>query len=445
MREGRSCRGPGRGRHLARGTAAFVGFLLFPGLSMALQEPSATAAGTVRFPTEVDALAFAPSSESILYGPLGVETRLPGPVADREEVSIGLSTNGQIASVAVVQRLTITGTGDFSFKVPGPARDVQALPESGAIPGLRKGALLWQGFAAGTKILAARVELFPDQEAKRLPISLTLRMSVDERPISAGLPASGAFRLILEIKNSSAVPIRVADADADPARLAPVLDTLRGLLTSGRRIRPGQDGIPDAVETTGTVTSRQEPVEVPFEVRGEVLFPPGSLSEATVEGATARSDAKGTHVEFQIQVGGGAPQEATVDVRGQANRLGLPGFQMTGGPASPLARQLRPPFGRSWSGALARAPERLDGRRMLGLAMDVLWRAARLRQFDAYLGNPDVNGTSTSRYSFRLAPAVRPPGRPVDPPAGAAPAAIAAALVLLVVLGTALALAWAHS
>jgi hypothetical protein len=408
-------------------------------------DPSATAAETVRFPTEVDALAYAPSSESILFGPLGVETRLPGPVADREEVTVGLSPNGAITSVTVVQRLTVSGTGDFSFKVPGPARDVQALPESAATPGLRKGALLWQGFAAGTKVLAARVELYPDQETERLPVSFVLEMSVDGRPLTADVPSSGAFRLFLQIRNSSALPIQVADADADPARLAPVLDMLRGLLTSGRAISPGQDGVPDAVETTGAVTTRQEQVEVPFAVRGEVLFPPGSLNLAEVEGGTVRSDLQGIHVEFRTQVGGGAPQEATVEVRGQANRLGLPGLVMTGSPASPLARQLRPPFGGSWSRAVARDPGRLDGRRMLGLALDVLWRVARLRQFDAYLGNPDVNGTSASQYTFRLAPAVRPLGRLPAPPDRAAPAAIAGAIVLLLLLGVALALVWAHS
>src|SRR6266496_6216393 len=116
-----------------------------------LGEVAHGAPGSVRLPTEADALAYAPNSETILFGALGVETRLPGPVDDREQVSVGLALDGSITKVRVAQRLTITGVGDFSFKVPGPARDVRSLPESASTPGLRKGALLWQGFAAGRK------------------------------------------------------------------------------------------------------------------------------------------------------------------------------------------------------------------------------------------------------------------------------------------------------
>jgi hypothetical protein len=41
---------------------------------------------------------------------------------------------------------------------------------------------------------------------------------------------------------------------------------------------------------------------------------------------------------------------------------------------------------------------------MVGLLLETLWRTARLAQFDAYLGNPDATGRSSSRYTFRLDP-----------------------------------------
>jgi hypothetical protein len=423
-----------------------AGCLLFGLLSVAVPgQPAGAASGTVRLPTELDALAYAPNSETILFGSLGVETKLPGTVQDLEQVSVGLSSDGSISDVRVVQHLTVTGIGDFSFKVPGPARDVRVLPESASTPGLRKGALLWQGFSPGTKILAAEVDLFPGQEAERLPVAFSLRMAVDGRPLTRGVPASGAFRMTLEIRNNSAVPIRIADAPADPARLAPLLDTLRRLLASGRRAAPGRDGVPASVETTGPAATRQEAVEVPFVVHGEVVFPPGSLSLTDVGGAVARTDAQGLHVDFDAQVGGGAPQKAVVDIQGRATALGIPRLEMTGRPALPLAGPLRSPVGGSWARALALAPSRLDGRRMLALAMDVLWRVARLRQFDAYLGNPDVNGTSTSSYTFRLASPVRrvvtrAPGAP-----RAAPATIAAAVLIILLLVAATAVAWSYS
>jgi len=83
---------------------------------------------------------------------------------------------------------------------------------------------------------------------------------------------------------------------------------------------------------------------------------------------------------------------------------------------------------------------------MLALTLDTLWRVARLRQFDAYLGNPDVNGTSTSEYAFRLAPPLqRPEVRASAAPVTASPATTLAAILVIIILGVGLAVAWARS
>ena len=415
--------------------------------AMAVLVPG-TAAGaaptTVKLPTELDALAFAPNAETILFGQLGVETKLPGRVDDREEVVVDLATDGSPARVQVTQRLALTGTGDFSFKVPGPARDVRTLPESTEQPGLRKGALLWQGFSGGSKLLAATVDLFPDQEAKRLPIRISLQMTVGGRPVGPGTVADGPFRLRLGIENISAVPIAVADADADPSVVGPVLDSLRRSLASERRPVPGTNGLPVAVRVSGATRQRQEMIEVPFRVEGELRFPSGSLDGIAVTGGTQITDPEGIRVRFGAQLGGGAASRFDLAVDGKASRLGLPKLEMTGGPALPSARPLRPPAGRSWASAVEIAPSRVDGREMLARAMETLWQVARLRQFDAYLGNPDVQGTSTTSYRFQLAPPTRATAAPAPPPR-AHPLVVAFGVAILLLLLLGLALVWAHS
>jgi hypothetical protein len=421
---------------LAAGTCALV---------IALAGPAMAASSTAKLPTDFDAMAFAPNSQTILFGQQGIETRLPGPVDDREQVVVGLSTDGSVARVQVTQRLTLFGTGDFSFKVSGPARDVEALPDSAERPGLRKGALLWQGFAAGQKLLAAQVELFPNQEAERLPLRFSLSMTVGGRPLEPGIAATGPFELRLGIENISAVPIGVADGEADAATLAPVLDTLRRLLASGHRPIPGTEGIPERVTVGGPTTQRQESVEVPFGVGGQFRFPLGSLVGVRVTGGEATSDASGVAVRFGARLGGGSDERFELRMTGQASHLRLPSLEMTGRPVLPVARVLRPPFGGSWSRAVGIDPSRVDGRRMLGLAMDVLWRVARLRQFDAYLGNPDIHGTSTSSYTFRLAPLVQRVAGAGSGPARAGPVTIAIAVLFLALLALGLALLWAYS
>lgn len=414
-------------------------------LVVALSGMAEAQSSTVKLPTELDALAFAPNAQTILFGQLGIETQLPGPVDDREEVVVGLSTDGTVARVQVTQRLTLSGTGDYSFKVSGPARDFETLPESAQRPGLRKGALLWQGFAAGQEVLAAMVDLFPSQEAQRLPVRFSLRMTVGGRPLETGIAASGPFELVLGIENISAVPIGITDAEADPATLAPILDGLRALVASGRRPIPGAQGIPERVAVSGSVAQRQESVEVPFEIEGSIRFPAGSLEGVHVTGGESHTVGADLEVPFTARLGGGAGGRFDLRLTGRANRLRLPSIEMTGRPVLPLGRMLRPPVGRSWARALAIAPDRVDGRRMLGQAMDVLWRVARLRQFDAYLGNPDIHGSSTSSYSFRLAPVVPTVRLPGPAPATADPMTIAMAVLVLALLALGLALIWAHS
>src|SRR5207244_4677075 len=104
-------------------------------------------------------------------------------VADDEVITVGFDAAGAPDSIQVDQRLTLMGLGDFEIRVPGPAMDVRALPGSAELPGLRKGAVLWQGFSSGTKLLAATMHLFPNLEAPRLPLRFSLSMTVGGAPL----------------------------------------------------------------------------------------------------------------------------------------------------------------------------------------------------------------------------------------------------------------------
>lgn len=362
----------------------------------------------VHLPTVADALPFAPGTELILNGAQGVETKLPGRVADEEHVRVDLQTDGSVAAVEVTQRLTLSGLGDFSFKVAGPASDVQALPESANQPGLRRGAVLWQGFSPGQKLLAARMTLFPDQEATRLPLRFDLSMAVGGAPLTPGARRSGPLALTLRVTNVSAVPISMVDVPTDPAELAPVLDAIHASLARGERPTPGEGGIPGDVAATGTAGSRTEDVEAPFKVAGEIEFPAGSLTAPSVSGAKSSSQPDGLHVRFERLLGGGAPLDLTVRIGGQAHLMGLPAFTATASPAPPRAAVVKPPTPAGWAAAVATDPGAFEGSTMLAEAMSALWRVARLGQFDAYVGNPDPFGASTTTYAFRLAPRAAP-------------------------------------
>jgi hypothetical protein len=425
-------------------TACLLGVLPLSGAAPSGIALAADAA-RVHLPTALDGLAYAPNAETILFGQAGIETQLPGAVQDTEDIGIDLGTTGAVDLVTVTQRLVLSGLGDFSFKVPGPARTVEALPESSIQPGLRKGAVLWQGFSPGRKALAARMEMFADQEALRLPLQLALGMTVGGRSFVPGRRSSGPLRLTLTVTNVSAVPIGLVDAEGDPTQLAATLDAIRAALADGMRPAPGSGGIAADIDIAGPQAQRSERVEVPFTVHGDVVFPPGTVGALTATGGTVTEQADGTHVAFSSELAWPGALSLRVDITGQATNLPLPKVTVNAGTGLVRPEALEPPSGLTWQAGLAADPSAFDGRAMLGLALDVLWRTARLRQFDAYLGNPDATGTSTSTYMFRLAPLTAKAEGPVAavPRLGVFGAVGLGAVVLLLAFG--LALAWARA
>jgi hypothetical protein len=417
-------------------------------VALALAVPTAAAgstAVTVKLPTEADGAAYAPGEQGILFGQKGVETRLPGPVTDAETVTVGLGLDGTPNRVDVEQHLTLSGLGDFQFRVPGPARDIQALPGSQDQPGLRKGSALWQGFSPGTKQLAAVMHLFADQEAGRLPLRIHLSLTVTGRPLVPGRTASGPFVLIVTVENVSAIPVRVTTGSATAPTLAPVLDAVRRTLASHQRPAPGAGGIPTSVELTGSATAASVAVTVPFHVSGTVSFPAGTMTGLTSQGPVVPLPSGEVGVAFDASLGATPTNTLTIVLRGQAHHLGPPRLAIGADPSPPPAQELQPPAGPTWTKGLAMRPAAFDGTVMLATLMRTMWEVARLRQYDGYLGNPDVTGASRSTYRFVLSPLAPPAPGAAAPLRGVSRLGTALFGLLALAALSGLAMAWARA
>lgn len=394
-------------RPVPRATSRRV-FVCLAVLAMAGASVTAVAAlpgqldkSSLPLPTQQQGQAQVPNLESLLNPHHAIETRLPGPVSDREHVSAGLASDGKLASITAVQRLVVHGLGDFSFKVPGPAQDVFQLPSSENPPGLRKGSVIWEGFSDGTKHLGARMPLFPDKEAARLPVNFQITATIDGRPLSATHAQSGPLDLSITITNQSVQPVTIERASAKPEVVAGILDRVRADLERRSVPRPGAGGIPKAVPVTAAGPSSQEQIEAPFQIRGKLLFQSGEATISHVRGGDVTAATGGPVVDFEALLGGGSPLSTTVHVTGTAHDMTRPTLSIAGRPAVPDADSIAPPSKATWRAA-ARAGD-ASGRAMVVKLFETMWRVARLRQYDAYVGNPDPSGPARTSYSFAFA------------------------------------------
>src|SRR5215210_3807539 len=136
----------------------------------------------------------------------------------RERVLVRTLPDGRVVSVRVVQRLTLTGTGDYFLSVPAPLLDARAAPGSQAEPGFRRSGILWQGFANRRRVLAADAVLDPARAATALPLRLALSATVDGRPLESKERRSGRLRLELKLRNTTAVRVPAASGRASRPR-----------------------------------------------------------------------------------------------------------------------------------------------------------------------------------------------------------------------------------
>jgi hypothetical protein len=267
-------------------------------------------------------------------------------VDSREHVRVRVDGSGRPVSVSVVQRLRVTGKGDYLYTVPAPVLGVLPTSDSQSLPGRRTGAILWAGFSPGVRQLGVRARLGLAAAAKYLPLRLSLRVE-----------ASGA---VLTLHNATSSRVQTASASGDVPTLVRVLDLAR------RGIYP-HGGV--GVSIVEPVKPRTAQVEAPLAVRGELSL------------------ASGRRRRFSFVLGDGRPLTRVVRLSGH----GLPVVQLTAEPVLPRR-------------TLAGGPT-VGSRQLLDVAEDAYLRAARVHQYDTYLANPGLGlQSSAADYTYVSAP-----------------------------------------
>jgi hypothetical protein len=271
-------------------------------------------------------------------------------VASREHVVVGVDAAGRPASVSVVQRLRITGKGDYLYTVPAPVQSVAPTADSQSQPGQRTGAILWAGFSPGLRLLGVRARLGLGHAAAVLPLRLAVRASGGE--------------VVLTLRNTTSVRVQTASARGDVPTLTRVLGLAR------RGIYP-HGGV--GVSVLAPVLPRTAVVEAPLAVHGEV----------TVRGGGRR--------QFALVLGDGRPLRRVLRFSGA-----VPVIHLTVEPVLPRR-------------TLAVGPKP-DAGRLLDVAEDAYLRAARVHQYETYLANPGLGRVSSSADYTYLSAAPHAPG-----------------------------------
>jgi hypothetical protein len=233
-------------------------------IGVALWSAGAAGAATVQLPSPTTPLGARPPIGSLAPGPM----QLPQPpgVTNDQEVLADVSESGAVTRVRVRQRLALTGIGDFFFQLAAPVRDIRALPDSQSQPGLRRAAVVWQGFSPGRRLLAAELELEPDAVASALPLRV-------ER--SAGG---------VTLRNATSVHVVGFVARAQRASVVRLLE----------RIADRQPIAAPTVEIEGSTAQRRLRVDAPLRIHGTVEH----------HGRTLR--------RVRLVLGGPRPLEATI-------------------------------------------------------------------------------------------------------------------------------------
>lgn len=333
-----------------------------------------------------------------------------------QRVRAGVDGAGRVVSVRVLQRLHLTGTGDYLIVVSAPVLDVRAGPGSQSEPGQRRGQILWSGFSSKRRLLAADATLRPAAAAPFLPLRLKARREGD--------------RYVLTITNATRTEEVAFRGAGKPAELAALLDRTRRDSLAHRRLRPAYVAIQGLVSER----SQKATVAAPLRVEGELRFP------SAVTGAV-NANAEGRIVRFAFVLGDEHPLRRRIEVTGVA---GEPRLRLEARPDS-VVRGLTPPGGApSWVAAAAR--RRLDPDALLMRLIDTRMELVRADQFQGFLANPDPLGSDRTVYVYATdAAATRATERSSGDSGGNGVLMALLAVGGAVLAAGAAAVAWAHS
>jgi hypothetical protein len=353
--------------------------------------------------------------------PTALQLPLNARLASAERVLVSVRPPGRVVGVSVVQRLTLTGTGDYFFTVPAPLQDARAGPGSQAEPGFRRNALIWQGFANKRRVLAADAELDPTPAAGALPLRLALTATVDGRPPAADERRSGRLRLELRLQNTTAVrtqafaarPVSAAAARAVASRVV-------------SQVREGRTPDQPILEVEGPIRTREVVVDAPLVVRGEVRLPARGLDDAVATGGSLVRRGDGVAVRFRLVLGGVESTRARIALTGSVRGASFPRVVVTAEPS-----------------AVAALPVAAGGRDAADGAARLLLSIARVHQYDAFLANAAPGGPAEAVYRFTTVG--QPTAAVVAPDSNTSGDARTAVILVLALLGAGgLALLWAH-
>lgn len=388
-----------------------------------------TAASSLPLPQPVDAVAPLPGVG--LARDRLLTSRVPGPVANREAVTVAVGPAGSPAAVTVEQRFSISGVGDYQIRERGPARGAVGLGDT-VPPVLSLGTVIWQGFSPGHRELAARLTLDPGLEAARLPMSVQLSYvdrSGRQRSLRPGDRVPIAGQVTVTLQNETAMPVTVATGAADAGPLGSALQTLLDAATRPRPGRPPVAGAGLPLVVPGSLTGTTSIYAVaPLLVTGVVRVP-GTTARVTGPGVTDLPDGariRGTltdAVSFRVDVPGPGPLllDLTVQPWPDVRTLGPP------------------PPSRSWLAWAAGKPDLSARTAATARLTTVAANAARAAEFTPYL-DATLLGPTTTSYRYRAAAAAAIASR--EPVLTPKPAAIAAGAVAALAIAVNLGLLW---
>jgi hypothetical protein len=307
---------------------------------------------------------------------------------------VGLEDDGSAATVEVTQRIVISRKGDFFFIIPAPATSVSAAPGGDAQPGLRDVGIVWQGFSAGHRVLAATARLSLTEAEAGLPLSVSVRPEGSDTAVT--------------LKNLARRPVLYSSGSAPLREVVAALVQLRGL-----QRQAGQGAISGILDVTGTPAGQvTTTATAPLRVQGTI----------TVPGRRP--------VSVAVVVRDGDPTQTTITLPGRVS------------PRIELRVDLLPALE-----ILPRPAELAAARNPLVTLQNALARVALSWQFRRYLDSPDQLGPSSTTYVYRTLtrrPVVVPVG-----PGRARGADDTLAIVLGATLGgvalLGLAVLWAYS
>jgi hypothetical protein len=339
----------------------------------------------------------------------------------RERVLVRTLPAGRVVGVRVVQRLTLTGTGDYFLSVPAPLLDARAAPGSQAEPGFRRSGILWQGFANRRRVLAADAVLDPARAASALPLRLELSATVDGRPLESDERRSGRLRLELKLRNTTAVRVPLASTRASRPR--DVQGVVSRLVS---QIRRGE--VPDqpTLDVAGPIRTRQVAVDAPLVVAGQVRLRARRLDSAVVRGGSLVRRAGEMVVPFKLVLADPERTSATIAVTGSVDEAAFAEASLTAEPSATAAI------------AGARRAGSVDA------ASRLLLRLARVRQYDAFLANPAPGGSVEAVYRFQTTDASVGAADASAPEDEGSPMLPVLAIIALTLGAGGLVVLWAH-